>query len=243
MRKEKESNWITWIIGGGLAAALTASMCCLGPALFVVLGLGSFTTAGFFASLRPYLIGVAVLFLGVAWYRTFFWKTACAADGSCELRGSSKARKVGLVVVTVLMGGVIAYPQLSSIAVKVMDKARANNPAGIDAKAVVVPSVEASAFEPSRKADGKTEGAAAQADKTSVPAHKSAILEVNIASMTCPLCAAGIEGALTGNRGVREARVDFAGRSGRIVYDESMISADQLIAAIDASGFKAERRN
>ena len=45
--------------------------------------------------------------------------------------------------------------------------------------------------------------------------------------------------------GERIALLPWSGlvRCSRIVYDESMISADQLIAAIDASGFKAERRN
>ncbi len=48
-------------IGGAVIAALAASLCCLGPLLFLVLGLGVFSAAAVFEAAPPYLIGAAVL--------------------------------------------------------------------------------------------------------------------------------------------------------------------------------------
>ena len=47
MNESFDNKLSKWIIGGGLAAALGASMCCIGPAIFFTLGLGSFTAAGY----------------------------------------------------------------------------------------------------------------------------------------------------------------------------------------------------
>lgn len=237
MKEKNEQDLGRWVIGGGLLAGLTASMCCIGPALFVLLGLGSFTAAAFFASLRPFLIGLALVFLLVGWYRTFFRKIACAADGSCDLRLSSKSQKVGLVLVTVLIGGFIAYPQLSVISMKLADNETAADPVASVGQNIVAeptPVIEAGT---KRSVSAPVRGAALE------EVTEAAILEVDIASMTCPACAYGIEKALVNKPGVKSVSIDYANKSGRIRYDEAVLTADQLIAAIDASGFKAERRN
>ena len=237
MKEEKERKIGRWVIGGGLLAGLTALMCCIGPSLFVLLGLGSFTAAGFFASLRPYLIGLAVVFLLVAWYRMFLRKTACAVDRSRALRRSSKARKMGLVLVTVLIGGFIAYPQLSAIAIRLADNRTVVDPDASGRENTVVEPASVIEGGAGKPVSAPTE------DSALVELTEAAILEVDIALMTCPACAYGIERALVDKPGVKSASIDYVGKSGRILYDETVLTTGQLIAAIDARGFKAERKD
>lgn len=77
-----------------VAAAIGASLCCLGPTVAVVLGLGTFGLASTFEAARPYLLAlVGVLFAG-AFYRTYRPKTteACA-EGACALPVSQRRQK------------------------------------------------------------------------------------------------------------------------------------------------------
>ncbi len=209
-----------WILVGGLIAALGASMCCIGPVLFVALGLGSFTAAGYFESIRPYLIGVAGIFLALAWYRVFYRKPK-----KCAHRGGSQAQqKLGVVLITILMAGFAAYPQLSTLAYRLNKATPAQN------NSLISPSLEITTPDP-------------EAGVTMAKVPEGSTLEVDIQSMTCPACATGIESTLGKKPGVLDAHIDFSSKSGSIVYDETMLTPKQLIMAIDATGFKAEPKN
>jgi thiol-disulfide isomerase/thioredoxin len=48
-------------LSGTIAAVVGAGLCCVGPVLFNISGFGAFSAAPEFASLRPYLLAVAVL--------------------------------------------------------------------------------------------------------------------------------------------------------------------------------------
>ncbi len=72
-------------------------------------------------------------------------------------------------------------------------------------------------------------------------ASGDARFSVQIPSMDCPPCAAGIEATLSRAPGVKQAAVDYDSREAVLVYDPSVTSRDQLLALIDASGFPAER--
>ncbi|MDA1069723.1 MAG: mercuric transporter MerT family protein [Verrucomicrobia bacterium] len=106
-----------WLVGGGLGAAFIASLCCIGPAVFIALGLGSFAAAGIFESLRPWFALVAVLALGFAWWQALR-KKACA-DGSCEIPAKSrKSQIVFLSLVSLLAMGFLAYPSIANLILK-----------------------------------------------------------------------------------------------------------------------------
>lgn len=104
-------------LAGAALAAIAASACCILPAL---LGVASAGTLGLGATLtpyRPYLMGLTVLLLGVAFYFTYRpAKVACDADGTCatgQTAGVQRAGKAVLWVVTVLTVGAMAYPQIA----------------------------------------------------------------------------------------------------------------------------------
>lgn len=84
--------------GGAVLAAAAASVCCLGPLLFVLLGLGAFGAAAAFDAARPYLLGAAVLFLAFGFYRAYFRRVAdtCAPGEACATKPASRAGRASL---------------------------------------------------------------------------------------------------------------------------------------------------
>ena len=97
MKKEKLAT------GGAVVAAFTASLCCTGPLLFVLLGLGTFGAATAFESARPYLLSAAVLLLAFGFYRGYFRREACAPGEACATRPVSRASRVGLWIAAVVV--------------------------------------------------------------------------------------------------------------------------------------------
>jgi copper chaperone CopZ len=105
-----------WVLGGGLATAFAATLCCVGPLLFAGLGLGAFTAAGFFHELRPYLIGLALACVAAAWF--WDWRRHHTTSGDtgdkdsiCEMSCRSRSRK-GLIIFTIVVVSLSASPYL-----------------------------------------------------------------------------------------------------------------------------------
>jgi len=101
------------VLGGSILSALAASLCCLGPLLAVVLGLGSFRLATAFEALRPYLLGVTGLLLVGAFYLTYRKLEGQCAEGSCQIHGASRASKLVLWLVTIGALLFAAFPYYS----------------------------------------------------------------------------------------------------------------------------------
>ncbi|MBF8965507.1 mercuric transport protein MerTP [Pontibacter sp. FD36] len=100
------------LIGGGLLAAVFASLCCIAPLLAVVGGAtGALSTFSWVEPLRPYLIGVTVALLAGAWYQRLRKPKAdvdCACDE--EEKPVFWKTKAFLLVVTVLAVIFLAFP-------------------------------------------------------------------------------------------------------------------------------------
>jgi copper chaperone CopZ len=69
---------------------------------------------------------------------------------------------------------------------------------------------------------------------------KLATLQVNIPSMDCGACAAGIQAKLNKQDGVQRAQVDFATKTAVIRFDPGKLSPEKVTALIDETGFKSE---
>ncbi len=94
------------VLSGGMFAALAASLCCVGPVLFALLGVGAFGASSLFLSLRPYLLAVAVLALAFGFYRAYFRREACAPGEACATKPVSK---VSRVVLWIAAAGVLTF--------------------------------------------------------------------------------------------------------------------------------------
>lgn len=99
------------LIAGALAA-VGASVCCVGPLVLLTLGvsgawIGSLTAMEPF---RPALIGVTLLFLGLAFRKLYLVPQTCAPGKSCPDPGTVKRQRLVFWIVTVLLLGLLAVP-------------------------------------------------------------------------------------------------------------------------------------
>lgn len=69
----------------GVLAAIGASVCCVGPLVLLMLGIGGAWVASLTAlePLRPWLIGATLLFLGLAFRRLYLQPQVCETGAAC----------------------------------------------------------------------------------------------------------------------------------------------------------------
>lgn len=99
------------LAASGLAAIL-ASSCCLGPLLLVSLGFSGawIGNLGAMEQYRPWLIGVAVLALALAWRGIFRPIAACEDDAICSTPRVKKAYQITFWIVAVLVLTAVSFP-------------------------------------------------------------------------------------------------------------------------------------
>lgn len=97
---------------GGIITAIIASLCCIGPVLVALIGIGSVGAFTFFENYRPYLIGATILLLGVAFYLVYRKREVKCEDGSCKIQDAGRWNKVGVWSATFLAAVAIAFPHL-----------------------------------------------------------------------------------------------------------------------------------
>ncbi len=109
-----------WAVAASAGAAVVASACCWLPLLLLTLGVSSAGVGGVFEALRPYMLVVAAVSLGLGFYFAYR-KPACATGSSCA-RPTRRGRGLlwGLSVFVVAMAlfpyysGVLLYGGQSS---------------------------------------------------------------------------------------------------------------------------------
>jgi len=99
-----------WLGMAALISAGIASLCCIGPALFIALGLGSLGAFAVFEQYRPFLIGITALLLGIAFYFTYRKREIVCEDGSCKLASGSPKAKVLFWIVALFALGFMSAP-------------------------------------------------------------------------------------------------------------------------------------
>lgn len=94
-----------------MAGGLLASLCCLGPLLFVFLGISGAGFALRLEPLRPYLLILTYGLLGTAFYLTYGrGRTACGPGGACEAPMTSRAGTVALWVAALVVVLTTTFP-------------------------------------------------------------------------------------------------------------------------------------
>ena len=103
-----------------IGAALLASLCCIGPVLFVTLGVG----AGFatrFEPLRPFFTVLTVALLGLGFYSVYGRQRAttsaasCDIDGTCTVPRSRTPDKILLWIAALVALIVLTFPHWSAV--------------------------------------------------------------------------------------------------------------------------------
>jgi mercuric ion transport protein len=108
------------VLGLSLAAMLPALgvsltwFCCL-PLALGALGAGAVALGTTLAPLRPYFTGLAVVFLGLAFYQTYRPRKAeCAPGQSCAVQSSRMRQQLILWVITGLTVALLTVGEWSS---------------------------------------------------------------------------------------------------------------------------------
>lgn len=112
MRTDKTSKNAAYT---GIIAAIAASSCCILPVIVLIAGVGGSAAAlSWMEPFRPYLIGLAVIAIGYAWYAYLNLKKAVDC---CDVDAKPKwfQTKGFLIAITLLAGLSIAFPYYSSI--------------------------------------------------------------------------------------------------------------------------------
>ena len=79
-------------VSGAVLTAIGASLCCIGPILTLIFGVGAFGAATMFASARPYLLVASAIALAFGFYRLYLRREACPPGEACSTRPSLVAR-------------------------------------------------------------------------------------------------------------------------------------------------------
>jgi mercuric ion transport protein len=100
---------------GALISAGLASICCLGPPLLAVLGLGGIGLAAGFARYRPLFLSLTAILLGIGFYITYRKREVACSDGACELRSGSRRMKVALWTLTLVVVALATFPHYATL--------------------------------------------------------------------------------------------------------------------------------
>ena len=101
-------------LAGGLLAGLMASICCIGPVVFAILGVSGMSFVQKFEAYRPVFIGAAVVMLAIAFYFTYRKKPAkdCTSESFCANPKSDRINKIVLWVATIVIAFFIFFPNI-----------------------------------------------------------------------------------------------------------------------------------
>jgi len=105
----------TLLSGVAMAWGVAASICCFGPLLLALLGLGGGALLMKVEALRPYSIAAAALFLGAAFYVAYRPRSEeeCAADSACARPSSRRGQRIALWIVAGIVALAVAFPYFS----------------------------------------------------------------------------------------------------------------------------------
>jgi mercuric ion transport protein len=106
-------------LAGGIATAVAASVCCIGPILAATLGLTSLGAMARYESLRPWFGAMTVAFLAVAFVVTYRDRHGdhCQPGSLCEIHGADRVKRLNRVVLwiaTIIAAVALTFPTWSN---------------------------------------------------------------------------------------------------------------------------------
>ena len=202
-----------WATSGAVLTAFAASLCCVGPLLFVILGLGTFSAASIFESMRPWLLGVTAVFLTIGFYRTYFKREqACAPGEACATKPVNRMGRAGLWIASALVLAFALSPYyIGSLAARMTARATASGTATNGAK-----------------------------NRQAAASAEAARVTFTVEGMTCTSCETTLRLALERTAGVQRAEVSYQNGEAVVEYDSKLTTPDKLRAAIDETGYQVK---
>lgn len=96
----------------GIAAAVAASVCCVGPLVLLALGVSGAWVARLteFESVRPVFIGVTLLLLALAFFKLYIQPPACAPNRACATSLSLRRQRIVFWLAALFVAALLAFP-------------------------------------------------------------------------------------------------------------------------------------
>ncbi|MCI4427947.1 MAG: mercury transporter MerT [Burkholderiales bacterium] len=96
----------------GALAAIGASVCCVGPLVLLTLGIGGVWVGNLTAlePVRPFFIGVTLLFITLAFRRLYLVPQVCEPGTPCADPRTMKRQRLVFWLVVVILAGLLAVP-------------------------------------------------------------------------------------------------------------------------------------
>lgn len=94
---------------GAIFSAIFASICCIGPLIFVALGLGSIGLGSGLSKYRTIFIIITFIFLGIAFYFVYRKRETKCEDGTCKVTSSTLTNKIILWIITLFVIGLVSF--------------------------------------------------------------------------------------------------------------------------------------
>ena len=101
--------------GGAIASAIAASICCFGPVVLALMGLGGGALLLKLEPYRPYSLAAAALFLGAVFYLAYRPRREeeCAPDSACAQPPNRRGQRIALWIVAAIVLLAAAFPYYS----------------------------------------------------------------------------------------------------------------------------------
>ncbi len=100
-----------------VVAAVGASVCCVGPLVLLVLGIGGTWISSLTAMepYRPVFIGITLVFLFLAFRKLYLLPAACAPGDACALPATQRNQRLIFWIVTVLLIALLTFPYYGTV--------------------------------------------------------------------------------------------------------------------------------
>jgi mercuric ion transport protein len=216
------------VLGGAVVAAFLASLCCILPLVFVLLGIGSLGIAAVFEPLRPYMMGGSVILLALAYYWVYFKSDkaeSCAPGEECATKPANRASRLGLWFATL---AVILFALTPYITAAIANRST------VTKEPVFVTSDEDCCLPNQKpKTAGKTD------NNQPLPGNIKQVT-FKVEGMSCATCEPAIRIALEKTPGVKRADVSYKRGNAIVDYDPKETSPEKLRDVINGTGYEVK---
>lgn len=103
-------------LGLAIAAAVGASLCCIGPILAAIFGVSSLATLSKYGFLRPWLAVLTLVLLGLSFYFAYRKPRECRTGSICDTHGTHRVQRWNRIVLwtaTIIIALVLTFPEWS----------------------------------------------------------------------------------------------------------------------------------
>lgn len=178
----------------GIFSAIVVSICCVGPLLLILLGLGALGIGAVIGRYHWWFVGGGILLISIAWSYYFKEKRTCDLK-SCQVE-NKRATLATLIIATLIVAffvGLNLYTYL-----------------------------------------GKSSEVKPVSSQVNLQ-----YIEIPVEGMTCFTCELTVSTALKKIDGVVEATASAKEEKAKVKYDPDKTSINQLVEAINKTGYKA----